>query len=603
MFIVLLANALSSMALDTTVNLEPIVITPKENVSKAINSTRSIHIITDKDIESSPVHSVEELLGHIQSVDVKRRGIYGVQSDMSIRGVTFEEVLILINGIRMNDPQTGHHNMDLPITLEDIERIEITRGASSAFYGANAFGGVINIITKKPEGKKTKISALLGEHSLSRQSISTSYPLGISNNRLTFERKESSGYHPETEFDIKTFYLNSLLEFDKTNLGYLLGYTKKDFGADSFYSSAYPREEEHTDTRFLNVNSKINYPNIIIKPHFYYRRHHDKYILDRTRPFFYLNFHTVYSYGGGFEVDFDLPYASIVLGTDFGQEKITSTQLGGHTRQKKSMFMQLSPKIDNGFIVALGVRADRYSNWGWQTNPGINIGYIINPRIKLKASANRAFRVPSFTELYYNSPSNKGSTDLVPEKGWTYEVGSDFSLERFSGQLNLFRREADDLIDWVKEVSSDPWQTQNIGKMDTDGVEVELKFIPEKKDSSCGISLSEFLLGYTYIHSSKNIGNLSSKYALEYLEHQASSGIKLDLPKKINLTSKLSYKERLNKRHYFMLDTRISKKKEMEKFNIEYFINATNLLNTSYTEVTGVLMPGRWIEIGTTIEF
>jgi len=597
-FILFLTYLYPVRALQETVELESIVLMPIKSLFRA---TKSSYVITDKEIDFLPVHSPGEILKYIQGVDIKQRGVYGVQADVNIRGGSFEQTLILLDGVRMNDPHTGHHNMDLPITLEDIDRIEVIRGGSSSIYGANAFSGVINIITKCPESKKLIAEETLGEYSFSKQLLTLSYPMGKFSNSLSFERRESSSYKPETEFNIRTFYLNSLFKYDKGVLRCSLGYTDKNFGADSFYSDLYPREEEHTNTRFFNLNAQINYPELLIIPLVYYRRHWDKYILDRSRPSWYINYHTSYSYGGGLKLNFNLPFADFLIGTEIGEEKITSTQLGNYSRDKGAVFLEFNSDIKNKLMINLGLRETHYENLGWETSENVNIAYVITPVVKFRGSISKSFRIPSFTELYYDSPANKGDSNLNPEKNWTYELGMDFRYNQLiGGGITVFKRKADNLIDWVKGTTSDPWEAKNIDKMDTYGIEIESRFTPETLK---GFNITELSLGYTYMDSNKDIGGLLSKYALNYLEHQFSSGIKFKFPKNCNLNTSLIYKQRVNQRHYFMLDAKLSKNNELRNLNIEYFINATNILNTSYSEVSGVSMPGRWVETGIRVEF
>lgn len=601
LIICMLINIPSAKAENSLVELGTIVISPKRIPTEISRTTQSVYVIGHEEIKQTSAHSVEELLQYVHGVDIRRRGIYGVQSDVSIRGSTYEQVLILIDGVKVTDSQTGHHNMDLPVTLEDIERIEVVRGAGSSVYGANAFGGVINIITKKPEGKKIILETVLGEHSLSKQTISVSHPLWILNNRFSFEHKESSGYRPETNFEILNFYFTSLAEFEEGFIEYSFGYVDKDFGADSFYSNLYPQEEEHTDTRFMNVRSEIGNDTFKIKPLIYYRRHQDKYILDRTRPWFYTNYHTTYSYGGELQTNLDLSLAKLAFGLEIGEEEITSTNLGDHSRLREALFMECEPKINDKLLASFGIRVDHYDDWDWEISPSFGVGYFLTPEWKVRSSVARAFRVPTFTDLYYRSPANIGNQNLTPEECWSYEIGTDYMRDWYNCGISIFRREGRDLIDWVRATTNDPWQARNVGKIDTDGVEIDIKIYPKEKNEDLPISLIS--LGYSYLYSQKDESSLLSKYVMDYLKHQFTSSVSFDLPFGVEQMVRLSYEERINQRHYFLLDTKISKELKSKHYTTKVFINVTNLLNTSYDEVAGVPMPGRWAECGMRVEF
>jgi len=581
-----------SLARSEELVLEPIIVTATRIPTVLPRLVRSVSIIEADQIEDAPVTSVPELLGYVMGVDVRRRGVYGVQADVSIRGSHFEQVLILVDGIKVNDPQTGHHNMDLPLSLSDIERIEVLRGHGSSLYGPNAFGGVINIVTKRPEGRGAKLEFRLGENSLSSGALSLTYALGRFSNRLSFERKESSGYRRDTEFDINTLALTSTIEIPRGSLDLALGFTEKDFGANSFYSTKYPYQEEHTDTSFGNIRARIDMGNITLEPMLYYRRHWDKYILDRYNPNFYTNRHTTHLYGGELQSHISLVFGSFVLGAEIGKEEIDSTNLGVHSRSKEAIYIEFEPKLANKFILNLGMRGDHYSEWGWEGCPTLSAGYRVSPYVKLRGSIGRSFRVPTYTDLYYVSPANVGNPDLVPERAWSYEMGVDYNREDIYWGVTLFRREGSNLIDWIWRNST--WEAENIGEVDTDGLEAAFKI---KFDES--LPISSVSLGYTYLDSEKKTG-ITSKYVLNYLKHQICLEFDHMLPLEARQVWKLSYKDRVQGDEYWLLDSRISKKLENGK---EIFVEGTNLLDTSYSEQGGVPMPGRWVQGGMKVEF
>ena len=223
------------------------------------------------------------------------------------------------------------------------------------------------------------------------------------------------------------------------------------------------------------------------------------------------------------------------------------------------------------------------------------------PELKLRAAINRLFRIPSYTELYYNSPANKGNENLSPERGWSYEAGLDYAQNNFKFSTTSFLRKEKNVIDWARQSLNDAWQAQNINRLKTCGIESEIRiyspFLKEK------YFISSISTGYSYIYATHTQLANFTKYTPDYLKHQVHTGLSLDFPFDIQQTIELSYKERINQRHYFLLDSKISKKIEKEKFTIEIFANVTNLLNISYDEIEGVPMPGRWVEAGFSVEF
>ena len=544
-----------------------------------------------------PVRSVPELMRHVLGIDIRQRGVMGVQADVTIRGAGFEQILICVNGVRINDPQTGHHNMDLPVTLMDIERIEILPGHGFCLYGPGAFGGTINIVTKEPKETGLEIESSGGSFGLSSQALSVSYPLGTFNNRLSFARKESSGYRSDTDFKISTLSFNSQKDFEFGTLECLFGYTDKDFGADSFYSNLYPHEEEHTDTRFFNLKAHVRNKILELQGNLYYRRHADKFILDRNRPWWYVNYHTSYSYGGDLEASMEFPFGSLLVAAEAGREKITSTRLGRHLRDSQALYTQFQSPLKKRAVCNLSLRLDHYQSWGWQVSPGFGLGYKISPKLRLKASAGRSFRIPSFTDLYYQSPANVGNEDLTPEKAWSCETGLNFSEGALFAELTYFRRWADDLIGWVRSSSSEAWQAQNIAKADAQGLELELFLKPDKTSN-----LPEIYTGYVYQYLEKEGTSLNTKYTLDFLKHHAYLGLCFSFPWEFTQSLTLSYKQKMQQGPYFLLDSRISRQIKKDKFDLEIFLDITNLLNTSYSEQGEVAMPGRWIIAGMRIK-
>ncbi|NQS99942.1 MAG: TonB-dependent receptor, partial [Candidatus Omnitrophica bacterium] len=350
-----------------------------------------------------------------------------------------------------------------------------------------------------------------------------------------------------------------------------------------FYSDSYPHEQEHTDTRFFNLKAHINNTILDIDSSLFYRRHSDKFILDSNRPNWYVNYHTSYSYGADLETLKRLSWGTLSAGAGILEEKISSTNLGEHKRDSQAVYAQLQSLKDKRASYDLGLRLDHYQTWGWQTSPSLSLGYEVIPQLRLKTSGGYSFRIPSFTELYYSSPANVGNEDLTPEKAWSGELGLDYAHNKFSAELNYFRRWAEDLIGWARASSNLAWGAQNFAEVDTEGIEVEFAY--------AGIST-----GYTFQDLNSSVTGLNTKYTLDFLQHHAFLGLNLEFAQDIMQSVRFSYKQRKGQRPYFLIDTRLSKRIEKEDdFDLELFLDVTNLLNTSYSEQGNVRMPGRWV--------
>lgn len=568
-------------------SLGSLIVTPSRIA--ASSSARSMTILDRTMSDLSVYDALPDMIGNIGGVDIRRRGAENVQADVSIRGATFEENSVLIDGIRINDPQTGHYTFDLPVTPEDIDRVEILKGPGSSLYGPNAFGGVINIITKKPEGKKVTFSAEGGTFDYSKAALSCTAPFGPIDNRFSVQESRSTGYMPETNFDIFSLANSSRI---KTFLGvydFLFGYTKKDYGAADFYSNLYPNEAENTDTRFFNISGTAEAGDLTVKPSLFLRRHWDKFRLDSNRPGWQTNYSTVYSYGGGSAFNFSHDLADVSYGFEVSRDTIDSTNMKIHERYSEGIYVEAAPKISPDIYLNLGFRADHFDGFGWEASPSISASYRISEGLSVRAAAGRAYRIPTFTDLYYIDAANIGNSGLKPESSWTYEAGADYSNGKFKAGLTYFYRESYDTIDWIRYSSKDPWRALNIGGASTNGAEVTVAY-------------GRFFLSYTCLDVYSKHGYIS-KYALDYLKQQISAGGLIELAG-FNNSWVINWKDRRLGQSVVIADMKITKLIFDKKgVKLDAFLEISNLFDTQYTEVANVEMPGRWIKSGARLEF
>ena len=542
------------------------------------NITRNLTIISRKDISKMPVDSFADLLKYIPGLDLKQRGPFGIQGDLSIRGSNFSQVLILVNGVKIYDPQTAHHNLDIPVSLSEIERIEILHGQGSSVYGENAFGGVINIITQTPGKKMVSGDLSYGEFKTLGTNFSLTQKTSFLNHTATLDYQNSDGFEFDREFNTLNFLSNAHADFNKGELDLLIGFNKKDFGANNFYA-AYP-SKEWTRTTFINLKTKIK--NFIIKSHF--RRHFDRFMLDINRPEWYVNKHRTYSYGSQVHTAFPIQKKStLVLGGEWRRDVI-SGGLGNHNYSNLSFFTEFQTSIKNRIFFNAGIRSDYFTNYPLQMNPNLSLGYLISPRIKIRASLGSAFRIPSFTELFYSSPANLGNRDLKPEKNFSYEAGIDYYLNNsIRWETTIFFKQDRNLIAWIKDHPSNPWRAENIQNIDFFGIETRM---------GIGDSIS---LGYNYLGSESSLpaGHVA-KYVFNHPIHFFSSAFHMNLPSDIFSGIFAVYKKRRHESGYTVVDIKISK--IYKKW--EYYLKATNLFNTRYQDIPGVSIPGRWIMVG-----
>jgi len=572
--------------------LEEIVVTANRVPTAFSEVTRNVSIIRRDEIEAAHIQSVQDLLEYAIGVDVKQRGPLGIQADVSIRGGTFEQTLILIDGIKMSDPQTGHHNMDLPLTVDDIERIEILQGHGSRLYGPNALGGVINIITRKGQEKRAVFRAITGEYGLSEQRISLSYPSGAVRNTLSVSKKKTDGYRENTDFKVSTLSYGLSVPVKSRTVDFSLRYIDKAFGANGFYSASFPNQWEQTKTTLMTARTAWSNQRLSFSPRFYWRRHDDDFILDKKRPEWYRNTHATDSYGAEFQSLLTTGVGTVALGGEIGKEEIESSNLGNHTRTKGGLFIEQQFDRNRILKVVLGASAYYYSDWGWKVWPGMDIGIRLTEKMRMYGSVGQSFRVPTYTELYYRSPANLGNPDLRPEEAWTYEAGFIRKGEVFQGDLSLFRREGNRLIDWVRASDTLAWEARNIATVNTNGVSVRMALNPAGIINHFPVSLIR--VSYAYLDSDKQTGGIESKYVLNQLRHQFILEFEYLFLPRLKQNWKFRYEERLGYQGHYLVDTGIV----WSYKNGEAFLRITNLFNTIYADIGSVPLPGRWIMAG-----
>ncbi len=590
--------AISLIAQEKEYKLDEIYVTAGKAPITFKEVARSIVVITSEEIKNLPAASLEDLIGAVNSVDIRTRGVNGIQSDAGIRGGTFEQTLILIDGIKVNDPQTGHHNMNLPVSVSNIERIEILKGHGSRIFGANAFSGVINIITKKKNDPRVDATAETGSFNSYAYSLSASLPTSFINNTVTFGKKKSDGYTANTDYDITDFSISQNAGIASQPINWYYGYTNKRFGAYNFYSDRFPNQREETTTQLFYVSSELNLSEVFyLSPKVYLRKNHDDYLLDYSRPDWYHNIHKSTSYGFELQSTFTSDFGKLSFGGEYSGDEIESNNLGNHRRGKKGFYIEqmFSPteKINSSF----GFYVYKYDRAGWKIWPGFDFAYNFNHTTKIYTTLGKSFRIPTFTELYYDSPANKGNPELAYEEVNNYEIGLSRRAINYIYDLNLFLKSGYNLIDWVRKSDSVPWRVENVTELNTTGFEFSFGINPSFYISD--FFIKNINLSYTYLSYDHKAEGYQSKYLIDNLKHQFVCSLAYELPFNVNQTWIVKYEDRLNYGANLLTDTQFNYSNSYYQF----FIRITNLFNVKYEEIPGVLLPGWWITAGFRINY
>ncbi|HCK98920.1 MAG TPA: hypothetical protein DHW42_02270 [Candidatus Marinimicrobia bacterium] len=573
-------------------DFDPVVVTSSRIPTALSNTMRAITVLNREMISASGAQSVEALLEGAAGIDVQSRGPLGVQSDISIRGAGFEQTLILIDGVKLSDPQTAHHNMNLPVSLNDIEQIEILRGGGSKLYGPNAFGGVINIITRKILIPETRIQISGGSHSLYEGSAALSLPVKNITNQLSINKKHSDGYRHNTDFDNLNLFYKSTLKTGTSDFSLSSGYTEKDFGANGFYSLSYPNQREDTKTLFVDTRAVLHRNWGQISTGLNWRRHNDHYLLNFEHPEWYENTHRTNVIQADVQTTIQMKQFAHNIGIELGHDDINSNNLGNHRRQRGGVFYETRLNSSSKLDAMIGAATYYYSDWGWNFSPGIDVGYRLTDHLRWTASLGKAFRVPTFTELFYTSPASLGNPALKPENALTVEQNLLWNTPNLHSSIGVFYRKGTDLIDWVKTEDAEPWQALNIAEIQTAGFESELSVKPAS--SVLNSVIHRLSISYNYIYNSKSTAAYTSAYLLNNLRNQVVASV---VPVDVlgaHQRWQIRYEDRLNQTSHIIVDAHFSR----NFGKVELYLNVANIFNIDYADFSGLPMPGRWTTIG-----
>jgi len=583
---------------------------------------RIVSVISREEIEAAPVQSIQDLLEYALSVDVRQRGPNGVQADISVRGGSFDQTLILLNGISISDPQTGHHSLNLPVSLKNIQRIEILEGPAARVFGPNAFSGAINIITSSEGASNLKIDLSGGQHKLADVNVSGNLNSGAWNQFIAFDRTSSDGYIDNTDFKNWNAFYQTKLNTKPGTLDFQIGRTNKAFGANSFYTATYPNQYEETKTTFASLKFETG-TKIHLTPSIYWRRNQDKFELFRSDPASWYkghNYHITDVFGSNLNAWFASRFGKTAFGAEIRSENVWSNVLGkvltipikvpgeadqfftkSYSRTTISYFIEHSV-----YLKKLTVSAGAMTNWisdlgfGWNIYPGLDASYSLSDRLKFYGSANSSMRMPTFTDLFYSGPTNIGNPDLKPEKSITYEGGFKLIYTGFSGRADIYHRQGKNLIDWVREKETDKWQAQNLTKINSSGIELSGNFFPEKIWSK-SIFLTKLGINYSYNKLEKGNNTIFSNYVLDNLKQKLDIEIEHKIWNKIKASWRASYQDRNGMRTttdsyepFWLVNARIM----WETPSTEIYAMAANLLDTKYYDFGTISQPGHWISFG-----
>lgn len=584
----------------TTVELGEITIMENRIGIPFNKISRNVSVIQKKEIETTPARSIQELLAFTPGLDVRQRGVSGVQANIGIRGGSFEQTLMLINGVKLTDPQTGHHMMNIPVPLQGIQRIEVLKGPGSRIFGQNAFAGAINIITTLPDTKSLQIQGFGGDFGMRGGHIVSSLPIGIYRQTLSVSHDASEGHWYNSDFKVTNVFYESGYEINEKNeLNAMFGFTDREFGANGFYTDRFPDQWEAIQTYLTSLSHTYQFNNLYFQTRGYWRRNVDEFRLRRNEPEFFTNFHTSDVLALELNSTYNSKFGVTGFGIEGREEMIDSSNLGNHSRSFLGSFIEHRLEFFDKFDFRAGVYSNYYSQFGWRHFPGAEIGYQINEISRIYSNIGNSFRIPSYTELYYQDASNTSNPNLLPEEARNFEIGWKLNKSRLRAELVYFYRFTENLIDYTRAPSSvqpnpNLWTPGNISQVTFNGLETSFQYLLNL--GSENVKINDFSFSYNYISADLiQPEGVESRFALNSLKNQFIGGINAEFFNKAELTVKGRYLERIALDPYFLLDARLDYNR-LKKFGI--FVEVSNITNADYIEAGFVQMPGRWFKAG-----
>ena len=548
-------------------------------------NSRTIDIISSEDIKNSATTNVADLLQQVAGVDIRRRGTAGSQADVYIRGGSFDQTLLLIDGIKMDDAQTGHHTMNAALPIEVIERIEIIKGPAARVFGQNAFTGAINIVTKKQLKNSVSTNLETGSFGQLNGSVTLGSELENSSHIIHVGKLTSEGYRNNSDYNNSNYFIKSVFNKKAQAVEMIATFFDRKFGAENFYTTNPAwNEYEETQNSLIGFTTTFESKKLKIKPRVYWKRNQDMFLLKRNEPNFFRNLHITDKMGAEVNASYNSELGVTGFGVDLSKIYIRSNNLGNRNRFMTNVFLEHQFKLlNNRLDITPGVAVTYFSDFKFHAFPGLDIGYRLTDNFKIYGNTGYTYRIPTYTDLFYSDPATVGNANLEPEEALSVEVGGKYITPKFTGSFAVFYRDANKLIDYVKENETDRFMATNLRDLYTKGFEVNTSYNFKVNNLNQNLSL-----GYTFIED--EVGDLNinfSRYSINSLKHHVTSRLSTQLVKNMNFNIIYKHAERTAGLSYNVWDASIV----IAVKQFEFTLTAANIFNEAYIETGFVPMP------------
>jgi iron complex outermembrane receptor protein len=623
----LLASLLCSLSISVlaqNTQLSDVVVTASMLPQQEKETGRNIVSIKGSSLQNLPISSIDELLKYLPGIETQQRGPAGTQSNIIIRGGTFQQVLVIIDGIRINDPLTGHFNSYIPLHPEDINRIEIIKGAASAIYGSDAIGGVVNIITNGLQQKnnhKLSVGSKWGSYNSRSNNIwwgvqKEKWKLSVSSQQ---NKADGENLRGTTGYYNNSFYAANFNYAFTSNwkLHILYANDSRDFNAQNFYTTfKSDTASEIVKSNWTQMGLSKQYTHKIVKFDVAYKNLSDRF---RFNPAGSFNENKTSLFVAQGSVQFTRnPNHQIVAGAQWIHKKIRSNDRGNHELAHGAVFIIATHKLPENVFINESVRIDWDQSYGWIIIPQVN-GSWVNGNLTTRASIGKGVRDADFTERYNNynkslvTGGSMGNPYLQAEKSWSYELGADYRMgSNFKWGATVFIRDQNNLIDWTPTpypmmprqsnlvINGSYSLATNVSSVKTKGIETDLTY-NKKWGEDYELNLSTGLVWLSSTSPNKTPSFYISSHARflwnEQIVFRANQlQLSINSVYKIRNAQTASAINAALSTNYFLVNSKCAYLFNKRKGNV--FLEITNLTNMPYSDLLGAIMPSRWLAAG-----
>ena len=532
-----------------------------------------------------------QFLREDSSVFLEERGAGGAQSDIVLQGGSFEQTLVLLNGFRINDSQTSHHNLDLPVPLDAIDSIQVLEGAGSTLHGVDALSGVVDFITRAPDRKMLRLRAGEGSFEQNEQMLLANAARGRWSGRAAGARNFSTGFMADRDYRNEEASAESWLGTSLGITDLLFASSDRAFGANGFYGN-YP-EWERTKAWFASARQELGSGTVAA---FGYRRHTDEFVLVRADPSLYENNHVDGSWQGSLRHTARMHGgARLLMGLESDGDSIASNNLGTHARNRGAGYLDMDWRpVKRRWNLSAGAREEIFSGGAQAVfSPQVAGSVRMTEKLKLRANAGYGYRVPTYTDLYYSDPTTVGNPDLKPESAWSGNAGADWAPStRLAVAITGFYSRQHDTIDYVRASSGDLWHAANLNG---------LRFIGAESSLTWAITESQSVrIAWTGLHGAQSaLHGLQSEYVFNYPVNNLHATWTAALGRVMTIRNMVQLAQRYRQSVYPVWNVWVTH----ASGRIQPYLRLTNLSNTGYQEIEGVPMPPREIAGGIALQF